>query len=105
MFDETDLDTATSTVLPAADSADEVADTDAADLLEIAVPATVIDRDRLLSLRETLARHRGATPVRLVVEVPAIGRVVIDISKDYSVRPNRELRQQLDLLFSETRAA
>jgi len=105
MIEETDLEIAGSTVAPSAGPADAAADTGTANLLEIEVPASVIDRDRLLTLREMLARHRGATPVRLVVEVPAIGRVVIDISRNYSVRPNQELRQQLDVLFSETRAA
>lgn len=84
---------------------DENTTTSAVEPYEIAVPAAAVDRERLLSLRAMLGRQRGDTPVHLVITVPAVGRVVIDLSSAYAVRPSELLRQQLETLFEIPSAA
>jgi hypothetical protein len=66
---------------------------------EIALASPAINRERLLALRELLRGQHGDTPVRLLVEVPDIGRVVINIGPNYAVSPGPELRRQISALF------
>ncbi|MBN2358407.1 MAG: hypothetical protein JXR83_03080 [Deltaproteobacteria bacterium] len=76
------------------------ATTAAAGRYEIEVASTRVDRELLLKLRTLLEQHRGAVPVCLVVEVPAVARVIIDISRRFSVQPDPELRRQVQMLFT-----
>jgi hypothetical protein len=72
---------------------------------EIEIAGSTVSRDRLLALRALLLQQHGSTPVRLLVEVPDIGRVVINIAPSYSVRPNPELRRKIAALFRPACAA
>lgn len=75
-----------------------------ADRFEIEI-AGAVNRERLLALRTLLKQQQGATPVRLLVEVPDVGRVFINIAPSYLVRPSPELRSQIAALFRPARAA
>jgi DNA polymerase-3 subunit alpha len=67
--------------------------------LRLKVGAAGLTRDKLVMLRQTLERHRGQCRVYLHLRVPGKGVAVLALPRQYCVKPDAELVEQVNDLF------
>lgn len=66
-----------------------------AKILQIKIPIFNVEEKVLLQIRNLLLQHKGATPVRIIVDKPGAGEVAVQTGRSFSVTITDELMTSL----------